>query len=74
MEVTGRRAGAWRCPACRGIFLDVETMRRRPHRLPVWAPVVMSVAASVLATVITQLLKRRRARRDDAAAAPETRA
>jgi hypothetical protein len=68
MEPMGRRGrgGAWRCPTCRGVFIDVEAMRRgrgaRPLMWapgPVWAPVVVSVAVSVLLTVLVRWLKSR---------------
>jgi hypothetical protein len=28
MQGLGRRSGAWRCPTCKGIFMDTEAMRR----------------------------------------------
>ncbi len=63
MVAAGRRSGAWRCPACKGVFLDVDAMRRGQRgRPPVWAPVVMSVAMSVLATLIARRFLRRTAR------------
>lgn len=55
MAPMGRRTGAWRCPDCRGIFLDTEAMRLgRAGRPPVWSPVLMSV----LATVVVRRLRR----------------
>lgn len=60
MQPMGRRPGAWRCPTCRGIFIDTEAMRRgRACSPPWWAPVVMSIAMSVLATVLARWLRRR---------------
>lgn len=62
MEPMGRRGrgGAWRCPTCRGVFLDVEAMRRgRRGRPPKWAPVVTSVLMSLLATFVVRRLLRR---------------
>jgi hypothetical protein len=60
MAPMGRRSNAWRCPACKAVFLDVETMRRgRTGKPPVWVPVVSSVAMTVLATVIVRRLFRR---------------
>ena len=60
MVPRGRRGGAWRCPACKGVFLDVEEMRRgRGKRPPVWAPIVASVALSVLATFLARRFLRR---------------
>lgn len=55
MAPMGRRAGAWRCPACKGVFLDVEAMKAgRRAKPPVWAPMVWSVVMSVVATVIAR--------------------
>ena len=55
MAPIGRRSGAWRCPACKAVFLDVEAMRRgRRAKPPVWAPVVISVTMSILATLIAR--------------------
>ena len=62
MQPMGRRGrgAAWRCPTCRGIFFDVETVRRnRQGRPPVWAPVVFSIVMSVLITLIVRQLKSR---------------
>lgn len=60
MAPMGRRASAWRCPACNGVFIDVAAMRARGRgRPPLWAPVVWSVAVSVAATVIARRLLRR---------------
>jgi hypothetical protein len=61
MEPMGRRGGgAWRCPTCRGVFLDVEAMRRgRKGQPPKWAPFVMSVAMSLLVTCVVRRLRRR---------------
>jgi tRNA(Ile2) C34 agmatinyltransferase TiaS len=61
MSAMGRRAGAWRCPACQGVFLDIEAMRRRRgERPPAVARVVMSVAMSLLATLLVRRLLRHR--------------
>ncbi len=61
MAPMGRRSGAWRCPSCKAVFLDVEAMRRgRPDNPPAWAPVVSSVVMSILATVIVRRLRHRR--------------
>jgi predicted RNA-binding Zn-ribbon protein involved in translation (DUF1610 family) len=57
MQARGRRSGAWRCPTCRGMFMDTETMRQR--RPPKWAPVVTSVLVSLSATVVVRRLRRR---------------
>jgi len=62
MQPMGRRGrgGAWRCPTCRGIFLDTEAMRRgRQGRAPMWSPVVTSVLMSLLATFVVRRLRRR---------------
>jgi hypothetical protein len=67
MQPMGRRAGAWRCPECRGIFIDTGAMRRgRAGRAPAWAPVVVSVLASLLATVLVRRLRRRPSRQPPA--------
>ena len=62
MQPMGRRGrgGAWRCPACRGVFIDTEAMRRgRGGQPPVWAPFVMSLLMSLLATFVVRRLRRR---------------
>jgi hypothetical protein len=62
MEPMGRRGrgGAYRCPTCKGVFLDVEAMRSgRKAQPPMWAPIVMSVVMSLLATFIVRRLRRR---------------
>lgn len=64
MEPLGRRrrgrGGAYRCPECKSIFLDVEAMRRgRTGQPPMWAPVVMSVLMSVGMTLLVRRLRRR---------------
>ena len=62
MEPLGRRGrgDARRCPTCRGIFFDVEATRRaRAGRSAKWAPFVMSVAMSLLATFVVRRLRRR---------------
>jgi hypothetical protein len=58
MQPMGRRGrgGAWRCPTCRGIFIDSEAMRR--GRPPWWAPVLTSVILSLLATVVVRRLRK----------------
>jgi hypothetical protein len=70
MEPMGRRGrgGAYRCPTCRGVFLDVEAMRRkRDGRPPQWAPFVMSIAMSI---AMTMLIRRLRHRRTEPSAQP----
>ena len=57
MQPLGRRSGAWRCPTCRGMFMDTEAMRR--GRPPTWVPVLTSVLVSLLATVVVRRLRRR---------------
>ena len=62
MEPMGRRGrgAAWRCPTCRGIFLDTEALRRgRARSQPWWTPVVTSVLLSLLATFAARRLRRR---------------
>jgi hypothetical protein len=59
MQSMGRRSGAWRCPTCRGMFIDTGAMRSgRAGRPPWWAPVVTSVLVSLLATVVARRLRR----------------
>ncbi len=63
MHPMGRRSGAWRCPDCRGVFIDTEAMRRgRGGRPPKWSPVVTSVLMSLVATFVVRRLQRRRAK------------
>ena len=57
MQSQGRRSGAWRCPTCKGIFMDTEAMRR--GRPPKWSPVLTSVLMSLLATAVARRLRRR---------------
>ena len=62
MQPLGRRGrgGAWRCPMCGAIFIDTEAMRRgRAGSPPWWAPVVTSIAMSLLATFVARRLRRR---------------
>jgi Transcription factor zinc-finger len=61
MTPMGRRArgGAWRCPTCRGIFLDTEAMRRMRGERQAWMPVLMSVLWSLLAVAVVRRLRRR---------------
>jgi hypothetical protein len=61
MQPLGRRAGAYRCPDCRGVFIDTDAMRRRRgRRAAVMAPIVSSVLMSLLATFVVRRLRRRR--------------
>jgi hypothetical protein len=63
MQPMGRRSGAWRCPTCRGVFIDTQAMRqRRAGRPPVWAPVVMSVLATLVVRRMLRRLTHRRAK------------
>jgi hypothetical protein len=57
MQAFGRRSGAWRCPACKGIFIDAEAMRR--GRPPKWSPMLMSILMSLLATAVVRRMRRR---------------
>jgi len=43
MQPQGRRSRAWRCPTCKGIFMDTEAIRRGRGRPPKWSPVLTSV-------------------------------
>jgi hypothetical protein len=57
MQSLGRRSGAWRCPACKGMFMDTEAMRRgRPSK---WSPVLTSILMSLLARAVVRHLRRR---------------
>jgi hypothetical protein len=57
------RGGAWRCPECRGVFIDTEAMRRGSGgQPPKWSPVVTSVLMSLLATFVVRRLRRRLSR------------
>jgi tRNA(Ile2) C34 agmatinyltransferase TiaS len=56
MQPLGRRSGAWRCPTCRGIFMDTEAMRHR--RPPTWSPVLTSVIMSLVARAVARRLRR----------------
>jgi Transcription factor zinc-finger len=60
MQPMGRRSGAWRCPVCRGIFIDTEAMRRGRRSGPAKvSPVVTSVLLSLLVTFVVRRLRRR---------------
>jgi hypothetical protein len=62
MAPMGRRGrgGAYRCPACRSVFIDMAAMRRgRTGAPPAWAPVLMSVLMSVGMTLLVRRLRRR---------------
>jgi hypothetical protein len=65
MQPQGRRSGAWRCPTCRGIFIDTEAMRHR--RPPTWPPVLTSVLMSLLARAVVRRLRRRPSKRSSSA-------
>jgi hypothetical protein len=62
MAAMGRRApgGAYRCPECKGVFLDIGAMRgARGAQPPWWAPVVTSLLVSVGMTMVVRRLRRR---------------
>jgi Transcription factor zinc-finger len=61
MAPLGRRGrgGAWRCPTCRGIFLDTEAMRRMRGRPAAGSQVLMGVFWSLLAVAVVRRLRRR---------------
>ena len=62
MAPMGRRGrgGAYRCPECRGVFLDVEAMRRgRVGGPPSWAPLAVSILMSVGMTLLVRRLRHR---------------
>jgi Transcription factor zinc-finger len=57
MQPLGRRSRAWRCPTCRGMFIDTGAMRRgRPPKL---SPILTSVLMSLLARAVVRHLRRR---------------
>jgi tRNA(Ile2) C34 agmatinyltransferase TiaS len=56
MQAFGRRSGAWRCPACKGMFMDTAAMRR--GRPPKWSPVLTSILMSLLARAVVRHLRR----------------
>ncbi len=61
MGPIGRRSGAWRCPVCKGVFIDVETMRRGRGAGPPVAPkVFLNIAIAAVALVIARRLLRHR--------------
>ncbi len=68
MTPLGRRArgGAWRCPTCRGIFLDTEAVRRMRGERPAWMPVLMSVLWSLLAVAVVRRLRRHKSQQRSA--------
>jgi hypothetical protein len=59
MRPVGRRSGAWRCPTCKGMFIDPEAMRRGRPRPSKWSPVLTSVLVSLLARAAVRRLRRR---------------
>ena len=60
MKPMGRRASAWRCPTCQGVFIDTTAMRRgRSGRRPRFGQIVMNVLVIV---AVTRLVRRLRAR------------
>jgi hypothetical protein len=61
MGPIGRRSGAWRCPVCKGVFIDVEAMRRgRGDGPPVAPKVFLNIAIAITALVIARRVVRRR--------------
>ncbi len=64
MAPLGRRGrgGAYRCPVCKSVFLDVEAMRHgRSRQQMTWAPLVMSIAMSLVMTALVRRLRHRHA-------------
>jgi hypothetical protein len=57
MQPQGRRSRAWRCPACKGMFIDTGAMRR--GRPPKWSPVLTSILLSLLARAVVRHLRPR---------------
>jgi len=62
MTPMGRRISAWRCPTCRGIFLDTEAMRRGRGRPAAGSQVLMAVFWSLLAMFVIRRVCRRACR------------
>ena len=57
MQPLGRRSRAWRCPTCKGMFIDTGNVRRgRPAK---WSPILTSVVMSLLARAVVRHLRRR---------------
>jgi hypothetical protein len=54
MQPVGRRGGVWRCPVCRGIFVDTRAMRRYRAGPPPWFA-VLAVGLGVV--LVTRLLR-----------------
>jgi Transcription factor zinc-finger len=57
MQPHGRRSGAWRCPTCKGMFIDTGAMRR--GRPPKWSPILTSILMSLLARAVVRRMRRR---------------
>ena len=57
MQALGRRSRAWRCPACKSMFIDTGAVRRgRPSK---WSPILTSILVSLLARAVVRRLRRR---------------
>jgi hypothetical protein len=57
MTPLGPRSGAWRCPTCKGMFMDTEAMRRgRPSK---WSPILTSILMSLVARAVVRRMRRR---------------
>ena len=64
MAAMGRsgRGGAYRCPVCKSVFLDIEAMRHGRSRQQMRvAPLVMSIAMSLVMTALVRRLRHRHA-------------
>lgn len=58
----GGRGGAFRCPVCKSVFLDVEAMRHgRSRQQMTMAPLVMSIALSLVVTALVRRFRHRHA-------------
>lgn len=57
MKATSRKGPLSTCPECRGVFIDRAAMKRGGNPL---RQVVMSIAMSVIASVVVSRLMRRR--------------
>jgi hypothetical protein len=74
MASMGRRGrgGAYRCPECKGVFLDIGAMRAaRGAQPPWWAPVVSSLLVSIAMAMLVRRVRRGTRAHAAAASGPE---
>ena len=57
MQPLGRRSRAWRCPTCKGMFIDTRATRR--GRPPTWSPILTIILLSLFARAVVRHLRRR---------------